>query len=70
MDTLGASNVLTLFTITPRGKIRNEEVIRSGGDKPDREALRLIRMMPDWQPARSNGKAVEAEYSLTISFKK
>ncbi len=34
----------------------------------DKEALRLVKLMPKWTPAKLDGKAVSSFYDLTISF--
>lgn len=35
----------------------------------DEEALRVVRMMPDWKPGYQAGKAVKVRFNLPIRFK-
>jgi len=35
----------------------------------DSEAFRVIGLMPEWQPGKQHGKAVDVEYTITIQFK-
>jgi TonB family protein len=32
------------------------------------EALRVVNLMPDWEPGRQNGQAVDVKYSVPITF--
>ena len=61
--------VVVTFTIDLDGSIINPRVTQSL-DKPlDDEALRVVRLMPKWRPAKENGECKRVEYSLPIPFK-
>ena len=60
--------VLVKFIVAKNGRIIKPEVIRPLYKTFDAEALRVVRLMPPWIPAKLNGKAVDKEYSLPINF--
>lgn len=59
------------FVISTEGKVTNVKV---DGDKRwgyglEEEAIRVVNLIPDMQPATSNGQAVNMKYKLPILFK-
>ena len=61
--------VVVTFTIDLDGSVINPRVTQSL-DKPlDDEALRVVRLMPKWRPAKENGECKRVKYSLPIPFK-
>ncbi len=60
--------VYVKFTISGYGKIKNITVIRSIDPMIDREAVRLIKNMPDWIPAKTNSGTTESEQILPVIF--
>ena len=61
--------VLVRFVVMDNGDIVNVEVARGIGGGCDEEAVRVVKAMPKWKPAVSNGKTVNVQYSLPINFK-
>ena len=62
--------VICQFVVNKDGSIVDVEVVRSGGDTSiDKEAIRVIKSMPKWKPAKQRGKAVRVRYSVPINFK-
>jgi protein TonB len=61
--------VYVRFSISEKGKIANVEIIRKIHPIIDKEALRLINAMPDWNPAELNGKPIESSQILPVIFK-
>lgn len=59
------------FTIDEKGKVCSPEVIRSLHPLMDAEALRVVRAMPRWEPARDlhHGKPMRQKFTLPIMFK-
>lgn len=51
------------------GSLSNVKVVKSIDPILDKEAYRLIKMMPKWIPARQNGKAVRMKFYLPIQFR-
>lgn len=58
------------FTVTAEGKITNIELIRSA-ELPEfnEETLRLAKSLPDFIPARKDGKPIEATYAIPVTYK-
>jgi protein TonB len=60
--------VLVKMIVQEDGSIGEVEVIK-GHDELNAEALRVVKMMPKWKPAKVNGKAVAASLTMPIMFK-
>ncbi len=58
------------FVVNKSGQISNVSVIRGVPNCPecDKEAVRVVKMMPKWQPARNEGKPVNCYFTLPIAF--
>ncbi|MDD3037702.1 TonB family protein [Bacteroides sp.] len=63
-----SGRVIVQFTVTKEGKIANAEVIHSLHPLFDKEALRVVNMMPRWVPGKQLGKPVQVKYKLPILF--
>ena len=61
--------VFVRFIVRDNGDIVNVEVERGIGGGCDEEALRVIKSMPKWIPATSEGKVVNVQYVIPINFK-
>ena len=59
------------FVITATGKVENAVVLKGmpGCPECDQEALRVVKMMPDWKPGKVEGRAVNSYFNLPVSFK-
>jgi len=55
--------------ITETGKVQNPHILRSAGEIFDKEALRVVNLLPDFEPAMDNGKPVATHYILPVIFK-
>lgn len=66
-----AGVVMSVFTVTEKGKISKIRIVNGVPGEPEyvKEAIRVLESMPMWMPATLKGKAVEAEYDLSIPFK-
>lgn len=62
-------SVLIRFVVNGNGSVSNVEVSRGFDPSCDKEALRVVRMMPKWIPGRMSGKAVPVYFKLPITFK-
>lgn len=60
--------VYVAFTVDASGRVLNPEVVVGIGGGCDEEALRVVRQMPRWEPARSGKKAVPVILHLPIHF--
>lgn len=63
--------VYVSFVVDKNGKIKTPKILKSvtGSKNFDTEVLRVVNKMPDWLPGRLNGKAVDVQFNLPISFK-
>lgn len=62
--------VIVQFTVDKDGTIGDVEVVRSGGDPSlDREAVRVIKAMPKWNPGTRRGKPVRVRYTVPVNFR-
>ena len=63
-----SGTVYVRFVVDEQGRIRDAEVVKGVEAGLDSEALRLVRLMPWWTPARRAGQPVRATTSLHIRF--
>ncbi len=56
------------FVIDKQGNVTDVEVVRSVDPYLDREAVRVIKMMPRWKPAKQRGKPVKVILILPVRF--
>ena len=61
--------VLVSFVIERDGRITNVEVVQGPDPMLNREATRLVRLMPNWQPDRKGGRTVRARFTLSVDFR-
>ena len=61
--------VVVQFVVDCEGNILNPLVVWSVDPLLDREAIRLVKLMPKWIPGRQNGKPVCVIYNVPIRFK-
>jgi TonB family protein len=61
--------VIVQFTVKKTGKIDDVKVLRSVRKDLDDEAVRVIKMMPDFIPAKQNGEVADMPYTVPVSFK-
>lgn len=58
------------FIVNTDGSVQDVSVLRGVPDCPecDREAVRVIRSMPNWKPGKMNGKSVRTWLQIPINF--
>ena len=61
--------VYVQFVVGSDGTIKNVKVMKGIAPICDDEAVRVIKLMPAWIPAESNGKPVASLYLLPVHFK-
>lgn len=57
------------FIVETDGTISSEKVENSLDKASDKEALRVIKLSPEWKPALQNGEKVRSAYQIGINFK-
>jgi protein TonB len=61
--------VTVKFVVEKDGHV-GEVVLLKGVDKDlDREAIRVVKSMPKWQPAKNNGVVVRSWFTLPVQFR-
>jgi len=61
--------VVVKFVVEKDGSI-GQVTIAKGVDKDlDREAIRVVKKMPKWQPGKNNGVAVRSYFTLPVTFR-
>ena len=60
--------VLVRFKVDVDGSISNAQIMQSGGEKYDKEVLRVLNKMPKWVPATQNGVKVATWFTQPVSF--
>lgn len=63
-----AGKVIVQFVIGTDGNVSDISVLRGIGAGCDQEAVRVVRNMPQWYPAKKNGRAVKSYFILPLVF--
>ena len=61
--------VVITFYVEPDGSLSDIEVVRKVDPLLDEEALRVVKAMPKWIPAKQNNQPIRAKYTLPITFR-
>ena len=62
--------VIVQFVIDPTGKVGEVRVARSVDEDLDREAVRVMKLLPDFSPGRNAiGEPINVWYTLPVTFK-
>jgi len=62
-------SVFVSFVINKVGVVTNAHIARSEHPSLNREALRVISMLPIWKPGKREGKPVNVAYTVPVNFK-
>ena len=57
------------FCVTKKGKVERVSVLRGTEPILYKEALRVIKSLPEWEPGEKNGLKVNVWYTVPINFK-
>ncbi|WP_114941111.1 M56 family metallopeptidase [Mucilaginibacter endophyticus] len=60
--------VVATFVVEKDGSLSDFKVLRGIGYGCDEEAIRVLKLSPEWKPGTQNGRAVRVQYSVPISF--
>jgi TonB family protein len=61
--------VFVTFVIEADGSITDVKVLRGFDKSCDEEAVRVIKLMPKWNPGMQSGKTVRTQFNIPINFK-
>lgn len=57
------------FVVDAQGRVLDPYIIRGVGYGLDEEALRLVRLMPWWEPGKTHGQPVPVKCTMPIRFR-
>lgn len=57
------------FVIDKTGKVTDVVAVRGVDKSLDKEAVRVIKSMPNWKPGMKDGQPVKVKYTIPINFK-
>lgn len=71
---IGAENniqgrVMVSFVVEPNGSISNVKIVRGIDPNLDKEAMRVVSIMPKWKPGMQKGEPVRARCTLPVQFR-
>jgi protein TonB len=61
--------VLVKFVVNEDGSVTMVNAVRGFGFGSEAEGIRVVSAMPNWKPARNNGRAVKVWFQVPIFFK-
>lgn len=61
--------VIITFVIDKDGSITDLKLLRGIGAGCDEEAIRVLKMLPKWNPGKQRGKPVKVQMTIPINFK-
>ena len=61
--------IRVFFVVDEQGKITDITIEKGESDLLNREAIRVLNMMPNWKPGKMGGRAVKVRYFIPIVIK-
>ena len=61
--------VIVGVVVDKNGSVTNLTILKSIDPYLDKEAIRVIRLMPKWKPGTQMDKPVKVKYAIPVSFK-
>ncbi len=61
--------VIVQFVVEKDGSVTDVHVAKSVDPSLDKEAARVVKAMPKWNPGKQNGSAVRVKYTVPVMFK-
>lgn len=60
--------VFVQFVVNQKGKVEQVKVVRGVDPSLDKEAIRVIKSLPQWKPGSQRGKPVKVSFTVPIHF--
>ena len=60
--------VFVNFIVDKTGKVKSIKIVRGVAPSLDKESVRVIGLLPDFQPGKQNGGAVNVSYTVPINY--
>ncbi len=61
--------VFVTFVVERDGSVTDVRILRGIGGGCDEEAVRVVSMMPRWEPGRQRGQPVRVQFNMPIRFR-
>lgn len=61
--------VICQFVVNKDGSILDLKIVQGVDTRLDREALRVLKLMPKWNPGERNGEKVKVRFTVPIVFR-
>mgnify|MGYP002508459593 CR=1 FL=1 len=61
--------VIVSFVVNRDGSIVDVKVVRSPDEHLSTEAVRVVKMMPKWKPAKQGNRTVRSRFNLPVMFR-
>lgn len=68
VEEYATATVFASFVVLKDGSISDIKIFKANNSPFEKEALRLLDIMPDWIPGRCNGTLVDVKINLPIKF--
>jgi len=63
-----SGRIFVSFIIDKEGFVREPKILKGKGGGLDEEALRVVKLLPQWKPGYHSGRARNVQFNLPISF--
>lgn len=61
--------VVVTFIVERDGTINDVKVVKSVDPSLDKEAIRVVKAMPKWNPGKQKGESVRVQYTMPVTFR-
>lgn len=61
-------SVKVKFVVGYNGKLQTFETVQDGGEVYNKEVVRVLKKMPDWEPGKARGENVSVYYTIPVKF--
>lgn len=61
-------SVRVKFVVNYKGKLQSFVTVLDGGEAYNKEVVRVLKKMPDWQPGKTKGENVSVYYTIPVKF--
>ena len=60
--------VVVGFEVNEKGNLSNFKILKSTNPLLDEDALSIVKSMPDWKPAKIDGKEVKSKMNVIVDL--
>ena len=61
--------VMVNFVVERDGSVSGVDILKGVDPALDKEALRVVKLMPKWKPGKQQGKAVRTRFRVPVVFR-